>query len=171
MFFEPLVGRRTVMVRKRRTKIDWAHCMGRLLEKHYPDAETVVLVMDNLNTHGLSSFYEAFPPEEACRLTRRLEIHYTPALYAGAWQLAGYVRDRKQRDGPGVSPGGFRRRKSWKKKRRFGPSSATKKERQPTGASGPKMHASSCGDFTQTLTVDTTLGAGDKGLRPTSCSR
>ena len=93
------------------------------------------------------------------------------SLYAGAWQLAEHGRDRKQRDGPGASPGGFRRRKSWEKKRRLGPSSATKKERQPTGASGPKMHASSCGDFTQTLTVDTTLGAGDKGLRPTSCSQ
>jgi hypothetical protein len=75
MFFEPLAGRRTVMVRKRRTKIDWAYCMGRLLEKHYPDAEKVILVMDDLNTHGLSSFYEAFPPEEACRLAQRLEIH------------------------------------------------------------------------------------------------
>ena len=83
MFFEPLAGWRTVMVRERRTKIDWAHCMRQLLEKHYPDAETVVLVMDNLNTHGLSSFYEAFPPEEACRLARRLEIHYTPEH--GSW--------------------------------------------------------------------------------------
>ena len=60
------------MVRKRRTKIDWALCMKRLLKKHYSEAETVVLVMDNLNTHGLSSFYEAFPPKEACRLSRQL---------------------------------------------------------------------------------------------------
>jgi len=83
MFFEPLAGWRTVMIRKRRTKIDWARCMKRLLEKHYPDAETVVLVMDNLNTHGLASFYEAFPPEEACQLAQRLEIHYTPEH--GSW--------------------------------------------------------------------------------------
>ena len=72
-----------MMVRKRRTKIDWAHCMKRLLKKHYPDAEKVILVMDNLNTHGLSSFYEAFPPEEACQLAQRLDIHYTPEH--GSW--------------------------------------------------------------------------------------
>ena len=83
MFFEPLAGWRTVMVRERRTKIDWARCMRQLLEKHYPDAETVVLVMDNLNTHGLSSFYEAFPPKEACQLAQRLDIHYTPEH--GSW--------------------------------------------------------------------------------------
>ena len=83
MFFEPLAGWRTVMIRERRTKIDWAHCMKRLLEKHYSDADKVILVMDNLNTHGLSSFYEAFPPEEAFRLSQRLEIHYTPEH--GSW--------------------------------------------------------------------------------------
>jgi len=83
MFFEPLAGWRTVMVREQRTKIDWARCMKRLLDKHYPDAEKVILVMDNLNTHGLSSFYEAFAPEEACRLAQRLEIHYTPEH--GSW--------------------------------------------------------------------------------------
>ena len=71
------------MIRERRTKIDWAHCMKRLLKEHYPEAEKVVLVMDNLNTHGLSSFYEAFPPKEACRLAQRLEIHYTPEH--GSW--------------------------------------------------------------------------------------
>jgi hypothetical protein len=83
MFFEPLAGWRTVMTRERRTKIDWAHCMRRLLDRHYPDAKKVILVMDNLNTHGLSSFYEAFAPEEACRLAQRLEIHYTPEH--GSW--------------------------------------------------------------------------------------
>jgi hypothetical protein len=83
MFFEPLAGWRTVMTRERRTKIDWAHCMRQLLEKHYPDAEKVILVMDNLCAYGLSSFYEAFPPEEACRLAQRLEIHYTPEH--GSW--------------------------------------------------------------------------------------
>ena len=98
MFFEPLAGWRTTMVRERRTKIDWAHCMKRLLEKHYPDAEKVILVMDNLNTHGLSSFYEAFPPEEACQLAQRLDIHYT--LWARL--MAEHGRDRKQRDGPAV---------------------------------------------------------------------
>jgi hypothetical protein len=83
MFFEPLAGWRTVMTRERRTKVDWAYCMKRLLEKHYPDVDKVILVMDNLNTHGLSSFYEAFAPKEACRLAQRLEIHYTPEH--GSW--------------------------------------------------------------------------------------
>ena len=83
MFFEPLAGWRTVMIRERRTKVDWAHCMKRLLEQHYPDVDRVVLVMDNLNTHGLSSFYEAFPPEEAHPLAQQLEIHYTPEQ--GSW--------------------------------------------------------------------------------------
>lgn len=83
MFFEPLAGWRTVMIRERRTKMDWAYCMKRLLEQHYPDVDRVVLVMDNLNTHGLSSFYEAFPPEEARPLAQQLEIHYTPEH--GSW--------------------------------------------------------------------------------------
>ena len=82
-FFEPLAGWRTVMVRDQRTKIDWAICMRQLLDEHYPDAERVVLVMDNLNTHNLSSFYEAFAPSEARRLAERLEIHYAPEH--GSW--------------------------------------------------------------------------------------
>lgn len=82
-FFEPLAGWRAVMVRDRRTKIDWARCMRRLLDEHYPEAEQVVLVMDNLNTHGLPSFYEAFAPSKARRLAGRLEIHYTPEH--GSW--------------------------------------------------------------------------------------
>ena len=89
MFFEPLAGWRTVMVRKRRTKIDWAHCMKRLLKKHYPDAEKVILVMDNLNPHGLSSFYEAFPPEEACQVGSAARH----PLHAGARLLAKHGRD------------------------------------------------------------------------------
>ena len=86
MFFDPdscRDGWRAVMTRERRTKIDWAHCMRRLLEKHYPDAEKVILVMDNLNTHGVSSFYEAFPRETARQLAQRLEIHHTPEH--GSW--------------------------------------------------------------------------------------
>jgi hypothetical protein len=83
MFFEPLAGWRTVMVREQRTKTDWAACMKQLLDQHYPEAEQVTVVMDNLNTHQLSSFYEAFAPEEAYRLAQRLDIHYTPEH--GSW--------------------------------------------------------------------------------------
>ena len=82
-FFEPLAGHRVVFTRERRTKIDWAMCVRDVLTTHYPDVSTVVLVMDNLNTHGLSSLYEAFAPAEARRLARRLEIHYTPEH--GSW--------------------------------------------------------------------------------------
>jgi len=79
----PLRGWRHVRVTKRRTRVDWAFALRDLLDKEYPLAERVVLVMDNLNTHSPSSFYEAFSPQEARRLTERLEIHYTPKH--GSW--------------------------------------------------------------------------------------
>ena len=83
MFLEPLAGRRRVSVRERRTAVDWAHEIRRLLDDDYPNAEVVRLVMDNLNTHSIGSLYEAFPPEEAHRLASRLEVHYTPKH--GSW--------------------------------------------------------------------------------------
>jgi DDE superfamily endonuclease len=81
--YEPLVGRRVAQVRAQRTRRDWAEFMREVLDQHYPEAEKVVLVMDNLNTHSCASFYEAFPPAEAHRLARKLEIHYTPKH--GSW--------------------------------------------------------------------------------------
>jgi DDE superfamily endonuclease len=80
---EPLAGKRIVKVTERRTKKDWARFMREVIDVHYPDAEKLILVMDNLNTHVLSSFYEAFPAPEARRLTQKLEIHYTPKH--GSW--------------------------------------------------------------------------------------
>jgi hypothetical protein len=80
---EPLTGWRHVDAQPRRTKIDWAHQVRRLLTVDYPDAERVVLVMDNLNTHGIGSLYEAFEPNEAFALAQRLEIHHTPKH--GSW--------------------------------------------------------------------------------------
>jgi hypothetical protein len=80
---EPLRGRRHVAVTERRTRTDWAHFVKDLLDVHYPDAERVVLVMDNLNVHSPGSLYEAFPPAEAKRLADRLELHYTPKH--GSW--------------------------------------------------------------------------------------
>lgn len=80
---EPLAGRRHVEVTERRTMIDWANNIRNMLDIRYPDAEKVVLVMDNLNTHGIASLYEAFPAEEAQRLAKRLEIHYTQKH--GSW--------------------------------------------------------------------------------------
>jgi hypothetical protein len=83
LFTEPLAGWRHAQAFERRTKKDWAHRVRWVLDNHYPDAEKVVLVMDNLNTHVISSLYEAFLPEEAFRLAQRLEIHYTPKH--GSW--------------------------------------------------------------------------------------
>ena len=78
MVFEPLAGRRRVTVTERRTAVDFANVVRDLVDKDYADAEKIVLVMDNLNTHKPSSLYEAFEPAEARRIFERLEIHYTP---------------------------------------------------------------------------------------------
>jgi len=83
MAFEPLVGRRRVTVTDRRTKKDWASVVRVLVDEQYPAVEKIVLVMDNLNTHGPASLYEAFEPAEARRLAEKLEIHYTPKH--GSW--------------------------------------------------------------------------------------
>ena len=83
MCFEPLSGWRHVEVTDRRTAIDFALVVKDLLTVRYPDAERVVLVMDNLNTHKASNLYEAFAPEEARALCQRLEIHHTPKH--GSW--------------------------------------------------------------------------------------
>ncbi len=83
LFCEPLRGRRWVDVTERRTKVDWAHQIKELVDERHPQAERIVLVMDNLNTHTPASLYEAFDPEEARRLAEKLEIHYTPKH--GSW--------------------------------------------------------------------------------------
>ena len=99
MLFAPLEGWRWAGVTDRRTKVDWAHQVKKLVDedypdkdypdkdypdKDYPDKDRIVLVMDNLNTHHPASLYEAFEPMEARRIAERLEIHYTPQ----AWELA-----------------------------------------------------------------------------------
>src|SRR5260370_37855933 len=83
MIAEPLLGWRTVAVTERRTAVDCAEVLRWLAEELHPDAEKIVLVMDNLNTHKLASLYEAFPPEQARRIAERLEIHHTPKH--GSW--------------------------------------------------------------------------------------
>lgn len=82
-FIEPLGGKHHVSVREHRTATDWAEEIRYLAEEVYPDAEKIILVMDNLNTHKPASLYKAFPPEVARRILRRLEIHYTPKH--GSW--------------------------------------------------------------------------------------
>jgi hypothetical protein len=83
MVSEPLRGWRAVQVTERRTAKDYAEVLRWLAEDVHPDAEVIVLVQDNLNTHVLASLYEAFPPEQARRLAERFEVHYTPKH--GSW--------------------------------------------------------------------------------------
>jgi hypothetical protein len=83
LFCEPLAGRRWVDVTEHRTKEDWASQIQQLVDRRHPQADGIVLVMDNLNTHTPAALYEVFPPAEAKRLADKLEIHYTPKH--GSW--------------------------------------------------------------------------------------
>jgi DDE superfamily endonuclease len=83
LFCEPLRGQRWVEVTEQRTRADWAQQIKDLVDVRYPEAERIVLVLDNLNTHGPASRSEVFPPAEAKRLADKLEIHYTPKH--GSW--------------------------------------------------------------------------------------
>ena len=83
MVCEPLAGRRHVFVRAQRTRLDFAGVINTLCDELYTSAEKIVLVLDQLNTHGVASLYAAFPPPEALRLAKRLEIHHTPKH--GSW--------------------------------------------------------------------------------------
>lgn len=83
LFTEPLNGWRQAEANEHRTRVDWAERIRWLLTMEYPSAEKVVLVMDNLNTHNISSLYEAFCPDEALWLAKSLEIHDTPKH--GSW--------------------------------------------------------------------------------------
>jgi hypothetical protein len=99
--FEPLAGWREVAVTDTRTRGDWAHFIRSLVDTRYRAADKVVLVMDQLNTHGVASLYEAVNPDEAWRIAKRLEIHHTPKH--GSWlnmaeiELSVLARDLPQR--------------------------------------------------------------------------
>jgi len=120
MLFEPLGGWRRVAVTEGKTRLDWAWQVRQLLDEDYPEVRKVHLVMDNLNTHGGASLYEAFAPEEARRLLSRLEFHYTPKH--GSWLnmaeielsvLSRQCLDRRIPDGPTL----VREIKAWQKDR------------------------------------------------------
>ena len=83
LFVEPQAGWRHVAITERRTKLDFAHQMKWLVDKRYPEAEVIELTLDNLNTHKPASLYEAFEPEEARRILRKINFHYTPKH--GSW--------------------------------------------------------------------------------------
>ena len=117
---EPMIGQRWLTVTERRTKVDFAHVVKDLVDVRYPEAEKIVLVMDNLNTHKASSLYEAFAPAEARRLVEKLEIHHTPKH--GSWLnvaeielsvLAGQCLDRRIAGAADLA----REVKAWEKQR------------------------------------------------------
>ena len=83
MIFAPLEGRRYVHVTNRRTSVDFAQCLKAVVDVHFPDADTIVLVSDNLNTHKPAALYAAFAPEDVRRIAEKLEWHYTPKH--GSW--------------------------------------------------------------------------------------
>jgi hypothetical protein len=83
MIFEPLRGKRFVMVSDQRTKRDWAECIKYVADVLYPNVDRLIIVMDNLNTHTPASLYSRFSPEEARRLTEKIQIEYTPKH--GSW--------------------------------------------------------------------------------------
>lgn len=83
ILFEPLQGKRHIQVEKQRRRIEWAQVMKHLADELYPEAEIIVVVMDNLNTHTPAAFYQIDEPEEARRLIQRFEFHFTPKH--GSW--------------------------------------------------------------------------------------
>ncbi len=83
LFFQPLGGWRRVKVTSRRTKVDFAECMKELVELHFPEAQKIRVVLDQLNTHKPGSLYDAFAPQEARELLEKLEFHHTPKH--GSW--------------------------------------------------------------------------------------
>lgn len=83
MFSEPLTGKCFVKINDTRTTVDWAHQIKELVDVHYPNAQRITLVMDNLNTHCAASLYKAFEPTQARRIVEKLDLHYTPKH--GSW--------------------------------------------------------------------------------------
>lgn len=83
LFFNPFAGKRRIKVTQQRTKQDFAHCMKELVDEDYPEAVVIRVILDQLNTHSKAALYETFEPEEARRIARKLEFHYTPKH--GSW--------------------------------------------------------------------------------------
>ena len=106
MVFEPLAGKRFVDVTEKRRKVEWATVMKRVSDVLYPQAEKIIVILDNLNTHTPSAFYETFTPQEARRLVERFEFHYTPKH--GSWlnmaeiELSALVRQCLDRRIPDI---------------------------------------------------------------------
>ena len=152
---EPLAGWRRVDARPRRTKIDWAGQVKRLLCVDYPEAETVVLVMDNLNTHGIGSLYEAFEPAEAHALAQRLEIHHTPKH--GSWLNS--PRSSSPRSPASALTGASMISRSSTPNSPPGSNRPTLTNGRSTGTSPPRTPGSDSATYTPTLSCDGLLGS------------
>ncbi len=120
MMFEPLAAKRFVEVTDRRTRVDFAHCIKELADVHYPNAEKILLVMDNLNTHSIASLYQAFSAPEARRLAEKLEIHHTPkhASWLNMAEIEIGVLSRQCLSGYSVTADDMRRKvRAWQLRR------------------------------------------------------
>ena len=120
MMFEPLAAKRFVKVTDTRTRVDFAHGIKELADVYYPNAEKILIVMDNLNTHSIASLYQAFPPAEARRLAERLEIHHTPkhASWLNMAEIEIGVLSRQCLSGYSVSADDMRRKvRAWQLRR------------------------------------------------------
>ena len=147
LMVEPLRGWRHVNVTSRRTKLDFAQQMKELIEVHYPKAERVTLVMDNLNTHRLSCLYEAFPPDQARRLIEKIEVVHTPKH--GSWLNRAECELRCWKDNASANESVTR--PHYANESRFGIWTATPEAKPSPGNSKPPTQESSSADFTRRL--------------------
>ena len=139
MMFAPLEGSRHVKVTDRHAAVDYAQVLKELSDLHFPDANKIVLVQDNLSTHTTASLYAAFPAPEARRLANRFEWHYTPNMEVGStWP----IRTRRSKK-PMPEPTHSRASQLWKKKSLLGSAIETSITPRPIGNSQPKTPASS----------------------------
>ncbi len=131
-------------IKERRTTLDFASCIKNVLDVHYPDAEKVVIVLDNLNTHKIGSLNEAFPPEEARRIAEKLEIHYTPKH--GSWlnmaeiEISVLAKQCLKKYIPTME--------QWRKKQQHGWSMEINQGEQSTGSLLLKMHGLNSRNYT-----------------------
>jgi hypothetical protein len=140
---EPLRGWRHVTVTARRTGVDWAHCVRAMVDVHYSEAEKVVLVLDQLNTHTVASLYEAFPPAEAKRIAGRLEIHHTPKH--GSWLNLPKGHPRRSSSASWCANAwgsAWKMRDGWKRKSARGKRRAMRRQAGSTGASRRRTRGS-----------------------------
>ena len=151
MFVEALGKWRHVVVTDRRTAVDWAHQMRALVDHpRFAETEKITVVLDNLNTHDIGSFYEAFAPQEARRLMAKLELIFTPKH--GSWlNVAEPELSVMTRQSLGERPIS---QSWWQSKSPPGLHNATKSKSALTGNSPPIMHATNSGDSTRKLRRD-----------------